>query len=204
MRAVVVDYGAGNLLSVERALARVGFRVTLTSRPQEIGAGHLVVLPGVGAFGPAARRLREAGLWQALRAWVEDGGALLGLCLGMQLLFEESEEDGRHEGLGLVPGRVVRLPAGVKVPHMGWNTLTLVRPSPVTRSVRSGMHAYFVHSYYALTDRRYVVAETVHGATIPALVEAPRVLGFQFHPEKSGEVGRRLLAGVREWLQRVR
>jgi glutamine amidotransferase len=204
MRAVVVDYGVGNLLSVERALHRVGFRATLASRPEEMEGAALVVLPGVGAFGPAAHRLQQAGLWDALRAWVEAGGPLLGLCLGMQLLFEESEEDGRHQGLGLLPGRVVRLPGGVKVPHMGWNTLTLVRPSPVTAHVRSGVHAYFVHSYYAQTDRRSVVAETVHGATIPAVVEAPRVVGFQFHPEKSGEVGRRLLVGVREWVEAVR
>lgn len=204
MQAVVVDYGAGNLLSVERALQRVGFTVALASRPEEIQDAALVVLPGVGAFGPAARRLQEAGLWEALRSWARGGSPLLGLCLGMQLLFEESEEDGRHQGLGLLPGRVVRLPGGVKVPHMGWNTLTVVRASPVTAHVRSGAHAYFVHSYYAQTPRRYVVAETVYGATIPAVVERRGVVGFQFHPEKSGEVGRQLLAGVREWLEAQR
>ncbi len=201
MRAVVVDYGTGNLYSVQRALQRVGFLVTLASRPEEIQAADLVVLPGVGAFGPAACRLQEAGLWEALRGWVAGGGPLVGLCLGMQLLFEESEEDGRHAGLGLLQGRVVRLPAGVKVPHMGWNTLTFIRPSLVTAQVQSGVHAYFVHSYYAETDASYIVAQTVYGAVIPAVVEAPRVLGFQFHPEKSGEVGRRLLLGVRTWVQ---
>lgn len=197
----MVDYGAGNLRSVERALVRVGFQVTRAEQPSQLEASDLVVLPGVGAFGPAARRLAQVGFFVALRAWVEAGRPLLGLCLGMQLLFEFSEEDGLHQGLGLVPGRVVRLPEGLKVPHMGWNQLRVTRPSPVTARVRSGDSVYFVHSYYVQTSGRWVVADTEYGVRIPAVVEAGSVVGFQFHPEKSGEVGLRLLAGVRERLR---
>ncbi|MCL6500237.1 MAG: imidazole glycerol phosphate synthase subunit HisH [Firmicutes bacterium] len=200
MRAALVDYGAGNLRSVERALARAGFVVVRAERPSDLEGAGLVVLPGVGAFGPAMRRLCEAGFVDALRAWAGEGRPLLGLCLGMQLLFEWSEEDGVHPGLGLVGGRVVRLPPGVKVPHMGWNRLELVRPSAVTAHVRSGEYVYFVHSYYAVPASDCVVAQTWYAVRIPAVVEVGSVVGFQFHPEKSGDVGRRLLLGVREWL----
>lgn len=200
MRAALVDYGAGNLRSVERALGRVGFHVGRVEQPEQLEGADLVVVPGVGAFGPAARRLEQSGFSSALRAWVESGHPLLGLCLGMQLLFEVSEEDGLHRGLGLLPGRVVRLPQGLKVPHMGWNQLRVVRPSPVTARVRSGEYVYFVHSYYVQTSGEWVVAETEYGVRVPAVVQAGPVVGFQFHPEKSGEVGLRLLAGVREYL----
>lgn len=198
MRAALVDYGAGNLRSVERALARVGFQVVRVERPEELRGADLAVLPGVGAFGPAVRRLGEAGFVEGLQEWVRRGRPLLGLCLGMQLLFQWSEEDGLHRGLGLLPGRVVRLPAGLKVPHMGWNRLELVKPSRVTAHVRSGEFVYFVHSYYAEAPPECVVAYTRYGDRIPAVVEAGPVVGFQFHPEKSSHVGRRLLVGVLE------
>ncbi len=198
MRAALVDYGAGNLRSVERALVRVGFRVTRAERPEELEGADLAVLPGVGAFGPAVRRLAQMGFVDALRGWVGRGKPLLGLCLGMQLLFEWSEEDGLYPGLGLLAGRVVRLPDGVKVPHMGWNRLELTKPSPVTAHVTSGEYVYFVHSYYVRTDADRVVAEARYGVRVPAVVVAGRVVGFQFHPEKSGDVGRRLLQGVWE------
>lgn len=199
MRAVLVDYGAGNLRSVERALARVGFAVVRAHRPADLSGADLVVLPGVGAFGPAVRRLSEVGFADALRDWVRGGRPLLGLCLGMQLLFEWSEEGGLHRGLGLLPGRVVRLPPFGKVPHMGWNQLEPTRRSPLLARVRPGEYVYFVHSYYVVTPADRVVACTWYGVCIPAVVEEGCVAGFQFHPEKSGEVGRRLLAGVLEW-----
>ncbi|MCS7172870.1 MAG: imidazole glycerol phosphate synthase subunit HisH [Armatimonadetes bacterium] len=198
MRVAVVDYGAGNLRSVLRALEYVGFRTRLVARPEELEGEEGIVLPGVGAFGPAMHRLREAGFVDALRVAVERNRWLVGLCLGMQLLFEESEEEGRHEGLGLLQGRVVRLPAGLKVPHMGWNTLEFARPSPVTAAIRPGSHVYFVHSYYALAEASQVVAWTEYGVRIPAIVAFGRVVGFQFHPEKSGQVGLALLRGLRE------
>ncbi len=197
MRAAVVDYGAGNLRSVERALVRAGFTPVRVDRAADLAGADLVVLPGVGAFGPAVQRLRQAGFVEALRRWAAEGRPLLGLCLGMQLLFEESEEDGLHRGLAVLPGRVVRLPREVKAPHMGWNTLQVVQPSPVVDQVRSGEFVYFVHSYYVRTAPQYVVAETWYGTRIPAVVQAGSVVGFQFHPEKSADVGRRLLLGVR-------
>ncbi len=200
MRAALVDYGAGNLRSVERALDRVGFQPVRVEGPGLLEGADLVVLPGVGAFGPAVRRLEEVGVAEALREWVAAGKPLLGLCLGMQLLFEYSEEDGLHRGLGLLPGRVVRLPGGVKVPHMGWNALRAVRPSEVTVHVRSGEYVYFVHSFYVETHAEFVVAETEYGVRIPAVVEAGPVVAFQFHPEKSGPVGLRLLQGARDRL----
>ncbi|MDR5708595.1 MAG: imidazole glycerol phosphate synthase subunit HisH [Armatimonadota bacterium] len=198
MRAAVVDYGAGNLRSVGRALEHVGFQTRLVTRPEELEGEEVIVLPGVGAFGPAVHRLREAGFVDALRAEVERGRWLVGLCLGMQLLFEESEEEGRHEGLGFLRGRVVRLPAGLKVPHMGWNTLEFDQPSPITAAIRPGSHVYFVHSYYVLAEPSQVVAWTEYGVRIPAIVAFDRVVGFQFHPEKSSRVGLALLRGLRE------
>lgn len=198
MRAALVDYGAGNLRSVERALARVGFEVVRAERPADLAGADLAVLPGVGAFGPAVRRLSEAGFADGLREWARGGRPLLGLCLGMQLLFEWSEEDGLHRGLGLLPGRVVRLPSGLKVPHMGWNRLELDKASRLAAHVRPGEYVYFVHSYYVRTDADCVVAHTWYGDRVPAVVEAGPVVGFQFHPEKSSEVGRRWLVGVLE------
>ncbi|MDR5683398.1 MAG: imidazole glycerol phosphate synthase subunit HisH [Armatimonadota bacterium] len=195
-RAAVVDYGAGNLHSVERALARVGFAAWRAVRPEALDGADVVVLPGVGAFGPASRRLREEGFFEAIRAALREGRWLVGLCLGMQMLFEESEEDGTHEGLGLLAGRVVRLPDGMKVPHMGWNTLTVARGCPFPLGVRSGEYVYFVHSFYARAREEDTVAWTPYGVRVPAIVAAGRVLGFQFHPEKSGEVGLRLLRGL--------
>lgn len=196
MRAVIVDYGAGNLRSVERALQRVGFQVQRTERPEGLSAADVVVLPGVGAFGPAAVRLRESGFFEAIRGAVREGRWLLGLCLGMQLLFEASEEGGPHEGLGLLPGRVVRLPPWLKVPHMGWNTLVFAHATPLRARVLDGAHVYFVHSYYALAQPSDVVAWTEYGVRIPAIVARDRILGFQFHPEKSSRVGLQLLTNI--------
>jgi glutamine amidotransferase len=201
MRAAIVDYGAGNLRSVERALQQVGFRAERTDRPDVLSGADVVVLPGVGAFGPAAARLRESGFFDAIRDAVRGGRWLLGLCLGMQLLFEASEEDGPHEGLGLLPGRVVRLPRGLKVPHMGWNTLSFAPETPLRAHVPDGAHVYFVHSYYALAQPTDVLAWTEYGVRIPAIVGRERILGFQFHPEKSSRVGLQLLTNVYDWVR---
>ncbi len=198
MRAAVVDYGAGNLRSVQQAFEHVGFRTRLVTRPEELQQDEVIVLPGVGAFGPAMQRLREMRFADALRAAVRNGQWLVGLCLGMQMLFAESEEDGHHEGLRLLRGRVVRLPLGLKVPHMGWNTLEFSDPSPLTARIRPGAHVYFVHSYYVLAHPEDVVAWTRYGVQIPAIVASGRVVGFQFHPEKSSRVGLALLQGLRD------
>ncbi len=198
MEIAVVDYGAGNLRSVTRALAVAGGTPRLVTGPGGLVGADLVVLPGVGAFAAAVRRLQAAGMVEGLRAAVRAGIPVLGLCLGMQLLFDESDEGGEStEGLGVLRGVVRRLPAGVKVPHMGWNTLEVARPDPLVAGLPEPAYVYFVHSYAVQpADPAVVVAWSTHGARFPAIVRAGTVVGFQFHPEKSSRVGARLLANV--------
>lgn len=198
MEIAVVDYGAGNLRSVTRALAAAGGAPRLVTGPDGLAGAGLVVVPGVGAFAPAMRRLRAAGMVEALRAVARAGVPVLGLCLGMQLLFDESDEGGgATEGLGILRGVVRRLPAGVKVPHMGWNTLEVARPDPVVAGLPEPAYVYFVHSYAVQpADPAVVVAWSTHGARFPAIVRAGTVVGFQFHPEKSSRLGARLLANL--------
>lgn len=190
----IVDYGAGNLLSVDKALRFLGFETTVTGNEDDIRHADAVVLPGVGAFPDAMAGLNARGLVGVLKeqAAVKP---LLGICLGMQLLFEKSYEFKKTQGLSLISGEVVRMePEGLRIPHMGWNDLSLVTPSPLTRSLQGGEYVYFVHSYAARTDRRYISAVTHYGMDIPAIVSDGRfVHGAQFHPEKSAEVGLALL-----------
>jgi len=197
VRAGLIDYEAGNLRSIGRALRLAGTEPVLIDRPVQ-GAGiDLLVLPGVGAFGAAMRRLHAAGLAEWLRAQVADGVPLAGVCLGMQLLYERSEEGGDVEGLMLLRGRVRRLTAGVKIPHMGWNQLRFQQSSPLLEGVRDGAHVYFVHSYVVEpADFREVLAVTSYGGGFPAMVRRERITGWQFHPEKSGDTGLRLLRNL--------
>lgn len=197
----LIDYGAGNLPSVSRALQVAGARVMLIRSPQEAGGCDAIVLPGVGAFGPAMAGLATAGFPPWIRAQVAAGTPLLGVCLGMQLLFERSEETEGTRGLALVPGEVRRLPAGIKVPHMGWNGLTIRRRDDVIHDVDDGGYVYFVHSYVVdPQDAGGVVATTTYGREFPAIVHYDNVLGLQFHPEKSGATGLRLLRGIVGWI----
>jgi imidazole glycerol-phosphate synthase subunit HisH len=191
---VIVDYGVGNLRSVQKALERVGAEAVVSGDPGALEAARGVVLPGVGAFGDGMAQLRARGLVEPVLRHVEVGKPLLGICLGMQLLFEDSEEMGRHAGLDLLPGRVVRFPEGdLKVPHIGWNQLE-VREDPLTAGIAGGSYAYFVHSYYvAPAEAEDVLATTEYGIQFAAVVGRGRVWGAQFHPEKSQEVGLRLL-----------
>lgn len=196
----VIDYGAGNLHSITTALGRHGLDVRIVDSPRALEAAEALVVPGDGAFGPAIARLRELGFADPLRAYVRSGRPFLGVCLGMQLLFDESEEDGVHQGLGLLPGRVVRLPAGVKVPHMGWNQLRLTRPSPLLDGVAPGAYVYFVHSFHAVPrDPAIIAAATDYGVSVAAVVGRDRLWATQFHPEKSGPVGMRMLANFARW-----
>ena len=190
----IVDYGVGNLRSVQKALERVGAEAVVSGDPGALDAARGVVLPGVGAFGDGMDQLRARGLAEPVLHHVEAGKPLLGICLGMQLLFEESEEMGQHTGLGLLPGRVVRFPEGeLKVPHIGWNQLQ-VRQDPLLEGIADGSYAYFVHSYYvAPAEAEDVLATTEYGIAFAAVVGRGRVWGAQFHPEKSQEVGLRLL-----------
>ena len=190
----IVDYGVGNLRSVQKALERVGADAVVTADPGALDPARGVVLPGVGAFGDGMEQLQVRGLVEPLLRQVAAGKPLLGICLGMQLLFEESEEMGRYAGLALLPGRVVRFPEGhLKVPHIGWNQLQ-VRDDPLLAGIADGSYAYFVHSYYvAPAEVQDVLATTEYGIQFAAVVGRGRVWGAQFHPEKSQEVGLRLL-----------
>jgi imidazole glycerol-phosphate synthase subunit HisH len=191
---VIVDYGVGNLRSVQKALERVGAEAVVAGDPEALDAARGVVLPGVGAFGDGMAQLRARGFLEPVLRQVEAEKPLLGICLGMQLLFEGSEEMGHHAGLGLLPGKVVRFPEGdLKVPHIGWNQLQ-VRQDPLLAAIADGSYAYFVHSYYvAAAEPGDVLATTEYGKQFASVVGRGRIWGAQFHPEKSQEVGLRLL-----------
>ena len=190
----IVDYGIGNLGSVSKGLRRAGAEVQLTGDPEALRRADALVLPGDGAFGAAMTEIDSRGLTAVLREAVERGTPLLGICIGMQLLFEESEEHGRHRGLGILPGRVRRFDGDLAVPHMGWNTLRARRPHPVLEGIEDAAHVYFVHSYYCDAPDDVVIAASDYGREFPAIVGRGHVLGLQFHPEKSQGVGLRLAA----------
>ena len=194
----VVDYGVGNLFSLRGSLAAVGAETVVTGDAEELKRAEKIVLPGVGAFGDAAEKLRALGLDRVLCGEAARGKPLLGICLGMQLLFERSFEYGEHPGLGLIPGSVRPLqghiPAGYKIPHIGWNALRLRRGGgPLLREVQEGDYVYFVHSFYAADCEESVIADTDYGAPVTAAVQRGNVCGCQFHPEKSGAVGMKIL-----------
>ena len=193
----VIDYGVGNLFSLCSSLRWVGAQVEVSADPAVLERADKLVLPGVGAFGDAARKLRDSGLDQLVIRQAKKGVPVLGICLGMQLLFQESLEYGCHKGLGLLTGRVVpmegALPAGLKIPHIGWNALQPVADSPLLRRVKAGDCVYFVHSYYATGCEDSLVATADYGIPVTAMVQKGNVMGCQFHPEKSGPVGLAIL-----------
>ena len=195
MTLVIVDYGAGNLRSVERAFQRVGAPVQISADPGVLIGASGIVLPGVGAFGDGMRELQARGLAPVLQDLAAGGRPLLGICLGMQLLFDESEEMGRTAGLGLLRGRVRRFAPGLKVPHIGWNQVHTVRPAPLLDGMPQDSYAYFVHSYYVEpADPDVILATTDYGGAFASVVGRRQLYGLQFHPEKSQEVGLRMLA----------
>ena len=193
----VVDYGVGNLFSLRSSLRFIGAESCVTADPETLRQADKLILPGVGAFGDAAAKLRQSGLDQVVIAEAKQGKPLLGICLGMQLLFEKSLEYGEHAGLGLLKGRVVpmegTLPPELKIPHIGWNALHLTRQSPLLRYVSEGDCVYFVHSFYAAKCEADVIANAEYGALLTAAVQRDNVCGCQFHPEKSGRVGLNIL-----------
>jgi imidazole glycerol-phosphate synthase subunit HisH len=192
----IVDYGMGNLRSVQKAFERLGHAAEVTREPERIAAAAGVVLPGVGAFGACMANLTALGLVEPVRQTITAGKPFLGICLGMQLLFEESEEFGPVAGLGVLRGRVVRFPADAerKVPHMGWNRLRIVRRTPALADVDDGAFVYFVHSYYPVpADPAVIATTTEYGAEFASSVARDNVFACQFHPEKSQQVGLRLL-----------
>lgn len=193
----MIDYGASNIRSAQKAFETVGASVELTSDPDVVLRAEKLVLPGVGAFGAGMQELRERGLDTAVNKAVANGIPLLGICLGMQFLFEESEEMGRHEGLGLVPGHVTRfnlVEEQLKVPHMGWNQIEHNESHPLLKGVPSGSHTYFVHSYYCVpANEEDIVAVTQYGGPFTSIVSRGNVHGIQFHPEKSQKRGLQLI-----------
>ncbi len=193
---VLIDAGVGNLYSVQKALEHVGARVHRTQDPDDVYRAPRLVLPGVGAFGDFMEGLRRHGLDQAVLEAVARGVPLLGICVGMQALFEVSHEMGTHQGLGLLAGEVLRFPEqpGLKVPHTGWNQIWVRRPSPLLKGLPQGVHVYFNHSYYCQPrEQEPVVAETDYGLRYASVVQRENVFGVQFHPEKSQQVGLHLL-----------
>ncbi len=193
----IVDYGVGNLFSLESSFAAIGKDVTVTGDPAVLHTAERIVLPGVGAFGDAAEKLRRSGLDDAVKAEAAAGKPLLGICLGMQLLFEKSCEYGEHAGLGLIPGAVKPIadviPADYKIPHIGWNALIFKKPTELFRFIREGDWVYFVHSFAAFDCAESVIAAAEYGAELTAAVQRDNVFGCQFHPEKSGGVGLNIL-----------
>ncbi|MEX2328285.1 MAG: imidazole glycerol phosphate synthase subunit HisH [Nitriliruptoraceae bacterium] len=197
-RVAVLDYGAGNVRSARRGFEAAGANVTITASPIVAADADVLVIPGVGHFASCVANLRDAGLHRLLETWIADDRPLFGICVGMQLLYATSEE-GDEPGLGLLPGRVVRLPAGAQVPHLGWNVVTDVRDDPLFAGI-DRERFYFTHSYYAVPDDQdHVVARCTHGSVdFPCVVREGNVVGTQFHPEKSGAIGNQLLAN---WLR---
>lgn len=199
----ILDYGVGNLFSLSSSLSSLGVENKITRCAEDIKAAAQIILPGVGAFGDAVQKLTATGLVPILKAEVSGGKPLLGICLGMQLLFEKSYEYGEHNGLGFIGGSVCPLEADLraagydyKVPHMGWNALRLPengRQNPLVANIKEGDFVYFVHSFYAKNCESALVASAEYGVCVPALVASGKVYGCQFHPEKSGEVGLRIL-----------
>lgn len=197
----IIDYDAGNLRSVEKALEALGAETVVTRDPEVIAGSSRVILPGVGSFGDAMERLNQYGLPDVIRRTVSGNKPFLGICLGLQLLFEESEESSGVPGLGILKGKILKIPQteGLKIPHMGWNSLNLKPDSRLFAGIRDQEYVYFVHSYYLKAqEESQVAATTWYGTEIHAAVEAGNVFACQFHPEKSGDTGLRILKNFLE------
>ena len=198
----IIDYGVGNLYSLSHSLSFLGIENKVTRNREEILDADKIILPGVGAFGDARKKLRDTGMDVALLKRAAEGAPILGICLGMQLLFEKSYEYGEHEGLGLLPGEICPLkpdiPENLKVPHIGWNGLCIQGDSPLLKDIQEGDSVYYVHSFYAKGAGDAVKAASEYGVMVPGLVQRGNVFGAQFHPEKSGPVGLKMLKAFGE------
>lgn len=192
-KVVLVDYRTSNLLSISKALKQVGAEVELTQDAEQIVKADKLVLPGVGSFGAAMRNIETLGIKDALVNFGKSGKPMMGICLGMQLLFSVSFEQGIYDGLALIPGEVVAFNSSVKVPHMGWNQVEFKKPSRLFCDLSDGQYAYFVHSYYVKPNDEYVAGETNYGLAFPSVVERGNIFGIQFHPEKSQSFGLKIL-----------
>ena len=199
----IVDYGVGNLFSLRSSFAAIGADAVVTADEKILRNADKIILPGVGAFGDAAAKLRESGLADVVIDEAKNGKPLMGICLGMQMLLDKSFEYGEYEGLGLIKGEIrpisETIPSGLKIPHIGWNALTFCgEKSPIFKYIDEGDHVYFVHSYHGTNCMESTIATTEYGATLTAAVAKDNIFGCQFHPEKSGEVGLNILRAFNE------
>ncbi len=200
----IIDYGVGNLNSVYKALERLGFKAKITNDIEEINDSKAIILPGVGAFHDAMENLKQTGLIDCIKENVKSGKPILGICLGMQILYEKGFEDGEWEGLGFLKGEIVKFEDNLKVPHMGWNQLNINKDNSdneILKYIDEGDYVYFVHSYYAKSDFSEVLTYADYGVKVPGVVANKNVYGMQFHPEKSGETGLNLLKAFGEMIK---
>ena len=198
---IIVDYGLGNIASVSRAFEKVGIQTKISGNIDEIKNADSLILPGVGAFRDAINLLNNMNLAPVIKEHVEKGKFLIGICLGMQLLYEKSYENGEYEGLGLIEGSVKKLDIGLKVPHMGWNKLKFNKDDEILKYIKEDDYVYFVHSYYINSSNKELLAYTNYEEIVPAIVRKGNVYGIQFHPEKSSEVGLNILKAYGEMIK---
>lgn len=198
---VIIDYGLGNLNSVQKGFERVGLETKISSEIEDIKKSNSLILPGVGAFRDAINLLKEKNLIDTIIEEVKNGKTILGICLGMQLLYEKSYENGEYEGLGLIKGNIEKFDIGLKVPHMGWNNLKIQKKNPIVKYINEGDYVYFVHSYYAVGREEDIIAYTEYEVKVPGIVNKENIYGIQFHPEKSGEVGHNILKAYKEIIE---
>ncbi|MBU3201702.1 imidazole glycerol phosphate synthase subunit HisH [Clostridium estertheticum] len=195
----IVDYGVGNLNSVQNALNSLNISSIISSNAEEISKCRSIIVPGVGAFPDAMKNMKESGIDYVIKQAAKEGKPILGICLGMQLFFEESCEVEKCAGLGLLKGNIIRLEGSIKIPHMGWNSLSFENDSPLLRGIEENQYVYFVHSYYAVNCEEGIVnAYSIYEKKIPAIVSKGNIFGMQFHPEKSGDFGMKLLKNFAE------
>lgn len=199
---VIIDYGMGNLASVERAFEKLGVDVKISSKNEDLRNAKSLILPGVGAFRDAIKLLDESGLSAVIKEEVAKGKYLIGICLGMQLLYEKGYEYGEYDGLGLIKGDIEYLDVNLKVPHMGWNNLKFNKQDPILKYIKEDEYVYFVHSYYAVSDNQELVSYSDYEKMVPAIVRKNNVYGIQFHPEKSGETGQNILKAYKEIIEK--
>ncbi len=197
----IVDYGLGNLNSISKAFHKIGFETKITDNMLDINESKGIILPGVGAFRDGIKSLKEKKLIPCIKENIEKGKPLLGICLGMQLLYDKSYEDGEYEGLGILSGEVVKFEDKLKVPHMGWNNLNIKKSSSLLKGIKEKEYVYFVHSYYVKPKAKEVIASCAYIEVFPAIVGAQNVFGMQFHPEKSGDTGLKLLKNFGEMVK---
>lgn len=194
----IIDYGMGNLNSVQRAFSKIGLETKITNKKEDLESAKSLILPGVGAFRDAIDSLEKTGLIPVIKEQVNKGKYLIGICLGMQLLYEKSFEYGEYEGLGLIEGDIRLLDVDLKVPHMGWNSLKFNKDDQLLKYIKEDDYVYFVHSYYAISNNDELVAYSEYEENIPAIVRKDNIYGIQFHPEKSADVGLNILKAYKE------